>query len=314
MVTATHEASHRIFQDRPELLTPVFELLGVPLSAKASIAVLSADVTEIHPLERRVDTVLRVEPSDGDDFLLAIETQGRRDERKATSWPYYVTYLQAKFGLPVLLFVTCTDRATARWAAGPFTCEIQGWTTNCTHPLVLSPDNVPVITDQRTAARNLAMATFSAITHSRNPKAPAILEALAGALQTTDAQTAVYFSGLLEIGLGDTPARQTWRKLMSFTNFFPGRGTLLEETYLDGEANGAAIGEARGEAKAILRFLEARGIHIPDEARTRIADCTDLDVLNRWLDRTPHAECVHDLFAEEQPNGTADQAGAGARA
>jgi hypothetical protein len=27
MVTSTHEASHRIFQDRPELLTPVFDLL-----------------------------------------------------------------------------------------------------------------------------------------------------------------------------------------------------------------------------------------------------------------------------------------------
>ncbi|MER6073245.1 hypothetical protein ABT187_31250 [Streptomyces sp. NPDC001817] len=74
MVTSTHEASHRIFQERPEILTPVFDLLGVPMSAKASVAVLSADVTEIQPLERRVDTVLRVEPSDGDHFLLAVET------------------------------------------------------------------------------------------------------------------------------------------------------------------------------------------------------------------------------------------------
>jgi hypothetical protein len=36
MVTSTHEASHRIFQDRPELLTPVFGLLGIPMSGKAS--------------------------------------------------------------------------------------------------------------------------------------------------------------------------------------------------------------------------------------------------------------------------------------
>jgi hypothetical protein len=82
---------------------------------------------------------------------------------------------------------------------------------------------------------------------------------------------------------------------MSFTNFFPGRGTLLEETYLDGEAKG----EARGEAKAILRFLEARGVYVPDKARERIADCTDLDLLNRWLDRTPHAKSVDELFAED---------------
>ncbi|MFJ9731318.1 hypothetical protein ACIRUL_08165 [Streptomyces sp. NPDC101171] len=211
MVTSTHEASHRIFQDRPELLTPVFDLLGVPMSAKASVSVLSADVTEIQPLERRVDTVLRVEPSDGCAFLLAVETQGLRDNRKATSWSY-----------------------------------------------------VPMITDRRTVARNLAMATFSAT--------------------------------------GDTPARQTWRKLMSFTNFFPGRGTLLEETYLEGQAEG----EAKGEAKAILRFLEARGISVPEEARDRIADCTDLGLLNRWLDRTPHVRSVDELFAEDQRT-TADQ-------
>jgi len=78
---------------------------------------------------------------------------------------------------------------------------------------------------------------------------------------------------------------------------FPGRGTILEEVYLDGEAKGEAKGEARGEAKAILRFLEARGVSVPDDARERIASCTDLDLLNRWLDLTPHAECVHDLFA-----------------
>ncbi|AKJ11971.1 hypothetical protein ABB07_18605 [Streptomyces incarnatus] len=296
MVTSTHEASHRIFQDRPEILTPVFDLLGVPMSAKASVAVLSADVTEIQPLERRVDTVLRVEPSDGDHFLLAIETQLKRDERKATSWPYYVTYLREKFCLPVLLLVTCTDRRTARWATGPFTCEVRGWTTHRTHPLVLGPDNVPKITDQRTAARNPAMAVFSAITHGRDPEAPAILEATAGALKAMgDSQAAGHLGGLLEIGLGDTPARETWRELMGFTNFFPGRGTMFEEVYLDGKAEG----KAEGEARAILRFLEARGIPVPEEAHERIASCTDLDLLGRWLDRTPHVQCVHDLFADE---------------
>jgi hypothetical protein len=94
---------------------------------------------------------------------------------------------------------------------------------------------------------------------------------------------------------------------MSFTNFFPGRGTLLEETYLEGQAKGEARSEAKGEAKAILRFLEVRGITVPKEARERIASCTDLDRLNRWLDRTPHVESVDDLFAEDAGD-TADRA------
>ncbi|MFF6874946.1 MULTISPECIES: hypothetical protein [unclassified Streptomyces] len=82
---------------------------------------------------------------------------------------------------------------------------------------------------------------------------------------------------------------------MTFVNYFPGRGTVMEKAYLEGEAKG----EARGEAKAILRFLEARGVSVPQEARNHIADCTDLDLLNRWLDRTPHVQSVDELFAED---------------
>ncbi|WP_437057163.1 hypothetical protein [Streptomyces sp. enrichment culture] len=78
MVTSTHEASHRIFQDHPEVLAPIFEALGLPPPAKAVIEPVTPDTTEIKPLERRVDTVLKVEPSDGDGFLLAIEAQTRK--------------------------------------------------------------------------------------------------------------------------------------------------------------------------------------------------------------------------------------------
>jgi hypothetical protein len=59
MVTSTHEASHRIFQERPDILAPVFRILGVPLAEKAAVEVLTPDATEIRPLERRVDSVLR---------------------------------------------------------------------------------------------------------------------------------------------------------------------------------------------------------------------------------------------------------------
>ncbi|WP_405556000.1 hypothetical protein [Streptomyces canus] len=78
MVTSAHEGMHRIFQERPEILGFVFEVLGVPLSAKATVDAVTTDVTETRPLERRVDTVLRIGPSDGEDFLLAIESQSGR--------------------------------------------------------------------------------------------------------------------------------------------------------------------------------------------------------------------------------------------
>ncbi|WP_329618541.1 hypothetical protein [Streptomyces sp. S465] len=96
MVSSRHEAAHRIFQERPELLAPVFRILDVPLPEEAAVEVLTPDATEIRPLERRVDSVLRVDPPAGGGFLLAIEAQGRRDPGKAVSWAYYLSFLAAK--------------------------------------------------------------------------------------------------------------------------------------------------------------------------------------------------------------------------
>ncbi|MFE6894150.1 hypothetical protein [Streptomyces sp. NPDC057694] len=298
MVTASHEASHRIFQERPEILAPVFGLLGVPIPAKAKVEVLTPDLTEVRPIERRVDSLLRIEPSEGASFLLAVEAQSKRDDRKGDSWPYYIAYLRTKYRLPVLLLVICRDRPTAAWAAGPFICGVDGWTAQTTHPLVLGPDNVPVITDASVAARDLAMATFSALTHAHSRDVPAILDALARALRATDDKTAQYYIELLDIGLGDTSAGATWRETMSVITYFPGRGSFREEAYLEGKAEGKVEGEVAGLVEAVARVLDRRGVALTDAQRERILACAELDVLHQWLDL---AVCVTDadaLFGE----------------
>ncbi|MFF5017554.1 hypothetical protein [Streptomyces sp. NPDC001165] len=310
MVTSAHEGMHRIFQERPEILTPVFGLLGVPLSAKATVDAVTTDVTEARPLERRVDTVLCVGPSDGEDFLLAIESQSGKDEGKASSWAYYVAYLQAKYRLPVLLLVVCQDRSTAKWATGPFDCGTRGWTAQRTFPLVAGPDNLPKITDIRTATKNPALAVLSALAHARSADCEAILRAITTALQEireTDPETADYFFDFLEISLGNTPAGQKLREIMSFVSYFPGRGTVRETAYLEGraegktegKAEGKAEGRAEGEAKGILSVLEVRGIPVPDSVRERITTCTDLDRMDAWLERSRTVERAEDLFAED---------------
>ncbi|WP_210585322.1 hypothetical protein [Streptomyces sp. GESEQ-35] len=294
MVTSAHEGMHRIFQERPEILAPVFGVLGVPLPAKATVDAVTTDVTEARPLERRVDTVLRIGPSDGEDFLLAIESQSKKVPGKEASWAYYVAYLQAKYGLPVLLLVVCQDMATAKWAAGPFDCGTRGWTAQRTFPLVAGPDNLPVITDARTAAKNLALAVLSALAHARSADCEAILEAIEKALhelRETDPETAGYFFDFLEINLGNTPAGQKWKEIMSFVSYFPGRGTVRETAYLEGQA--------AGEAKGILSVLEVRGIPVPDSVRERITTCTDPDRMGAWLERSRTVMRAEDLFAED---------------
>jgi hypothetical protein len=57
-----------------------------------------------------------------------------------------------------------------------------------------------------------------------------------------------------------------------------------------------AEGRAQGEAKAVFTVLAARDIDVPDDARARIAGCTDLAQLETWVHRAATATSVNDLF------------------
>ena len=63
-----------------------------------------------------------------------------------------------------------------------------------------------------------------------------------------------------------------------------------------GRAEGKAEGKAEGEAVALLTVLDARGFSVPQEARERITECTDLDQLDLWIRRAVTADSVGDLF------------------
>jgi hypothetical protein len=72
---------------------------------------------------------------------------------------------------------------------------------------------------------------------------------------------------------------------------FPGSGTLIEETRIEGEA--------KGRAEDILRILDLRAIDIPDAARERVNGCTDLELLGTWFDRALTVTTAEELFAAE---------------
>lgn len=76
--------------------------------------------------------------------------------------------------------------------------------------------------------------------------------------------------------------------------YFPGRGTLFEETYLEGKAEGIV----EGKAESILSVLEKRGIDPSQDIRDRITSCTDPDTLTLWFDRSLTATTAEDLFVE----------------
>ncbi|MGW0777797.1 hypothetical protein ACWD01_30055 [Streptomyces sp. NPDC002835] len=85
---------------------------------------------------------------------------------------------------------------------------------------------------------------------------------------------------------------------MSRGTFFPGRGTIVEESYLKGVEEGREEGRVEARAEMILRVLEKRQIPTLESTRDRIAGCTDLDRLDRWLDRALTVTEAEDLFVE----------------
>ncbi|OAH09295.1 RpnC/YadD family protein [Streptomyces jeddahensis] len=294
MVSSSHESLHRCFQkDTAALLRNFPRLFHVPFPEPRDIAVLNTDLTEIEPIERRVDSLVRVDTDEG-NFLLVLEAQGKKDEAKRGSWAYYLSYLYAKYRCEPVLIVMSQSSSTARWAAQPIRLGLPGWSSLTVRPLVLGPDNVPVIVDEKQAAQDVSLAVFSAITHGKGPHAAAILGPLAAALETVDPESAALFAQLVESGLVDPQARKIWRDLMAPVNYFF-RHPVAEKVRDEGRVEG----RVEERAEVVLQILEWRGIPVPESVRKRVSSCSDREQLKVWSERAVHATDASDLFDGE---------------
>lgn len=65
----------------------------------------------------------------------------------------------------------------------------------------------------------------------------------------------------------------------------------------EGYAEGWAEGYAKGWARSVLRVLERRGLRVPRSVREQVMSCTDIAVLENWLDRAVVAISIDDVFA-----------------
>lgn len=304
VVSSSHEALHRIFHHDSEMLSKTFRTLGLALPTPDTVSVVSGDVTEIRPLERRIDTLLRCETVDGEAYLVLVEAQRSCDDDKTYSWMYYIAYLADRYKLPVLLLVVCQDKRVARWASQPFKRGAGAWAALALRALVVGPHNVPAVVDEEEARHDVLLTLFSVLTHANDTGIDAILRALASALKTMEDEEKAYdLAELTLIGLDDTPAGAIWRQMMamdlsfyrsSFSRQLIAEG--LAEGRVEGRAEGRAVGLAEGRGEAVLRVLDKRGVAISAEQRACVEACTDLDQLDLWLDRAVTAADASEVF------------------
>lgn len=269
MVGSSHEALHRIFQKDPAVLTKALQrVLHVPFPEPREIVAMNVDLTEIEPVERRVDTLMRAETDEGTYLLRTGADRGHAEQ------------YDRQVGL----------------SADPV--RLPGWHSMTVRPLVLGPDNVPVITDEHWGEQDPSLAVFSAMTHGRGPQTPAILESLVAILKTVDPDTASVYAQFVDSCLTDSQAKQMWRDLMKTVQYF-WRHPLAEQVREEGRVEGREEGRIETSRAMLLRLLEWRHIPVPTTVRARIESCTDLSRLETWAERAVHAADAEELFAEE---------------
>ncbi|CAM4524912.1 DUF4351 domain-containing protein [Nocardia ninae] len=61
---------------------------------------------------------------------------------------------------------------------------------------------------------------------------------------------------------------------------------------------GRAEGEARGEAKMLLRALVARGFAVSDDLRARVLSTSDTEQLEAWMDKAAVADSLDVVFGD----------------
>jgi hypothetical protein len=289
-LSVEHAGLLLLFQNRLELALELAQTLGLAVGAGGPATLENVDLTSAVPPEYRTDLVVRYHGGRR-PLVVIVEVQRERDEDKRYSWPAYSVLLRARFRCDVLLLVLATKRGVARWCSRP----IELGNGAVFRPTVLGPDLVPAVTDHEQAHARPELAVLSAMVHGRGEVGQAVAIGLAGlaAVERLEEERGMVYSDLILTALGEA-ARKAIEAMIP--QGYKWQSDWVRKHRAEGRAEGKAEGQAEGEAKALVVFLEARGVAVADEDRERILGCTDLGLLERWLRRAATVAAARELF------------------
>jgi len=292
MPSSLHEALIEMFRQRPALAAELLaDALGVELPAFQAARIEPGELTDVIPTEYRADVVVVLIGAQGPVLAVVVEVQLGRDQDKRWSWPIYLATLRGRLRCPTVLLVVCVDTATATWCATPIELGHPGARLT---PLVLGPDRVPVVTDLDEAARGPELSVLSAMAHGAHPDRSKVLDALLSALAAVDEDLALLYSDIVLAAL--PVAAQHYLEALMTTRTYEYQSDFARRHRSQGRAEGEAEGRAEAKVMAVLAVLDTRGIEVPDDARARITQCSDLHQLDTWVRRAVTADSVQDLF------------------
>ncbi|WP_394838354.1 hypothetical protein LVJ94_15750 [Pendulispora rubella] len=291
MVSREHEAPILLVRERPELVAELLrDWLAVVVPSHSEARVEAADFTQVFPVEFRADAVVTLR-QDGQPVMgIILEVQRGEDDDKRGSWPLYNAAFHAQIRCQIALVVIAEDENVARWAAKPIMTLQAG---SAFTPLVLGPSRVPVVTSEEQACRAPELAVLSALVHGKK-RGLEVGRAAARAALSLDlpGERRTLYLDLILSALAAEP-RATLEIEMDLSGY-----KFKSETFRRQIADAQALGEAKGEARAVLTVLSARKLAVSEELRAKILACTDLAVLERWIERAATASSTEDVVQE----------------
>jgi hypothetical protein len=232
---------------------------------------------------------------------LILELQLSRDRSKRWIWPLLATGLAAETRRRALVVVFSPDPTRRAWMRGLLPqMEPQ--------PLVIEPDQIPLICDVAKARLRPREAIFAALYHARETD-EAVEMRVAGiraaviAIRTLDHLEQLRYGDLVWTFTPSEIMQRALEELLESGELDEAEEPVLYRdgyAYVKGEQDGREAGRAEGreegreEALAqhrdtlrhlLVDILDARGTPLTSQARGRIEQCDDADRLTRWCSK-----------------------------
>ncbi|MFI6167919.1 hypothetical protein ACIBCN_14155 [Nocardia sp. NPDC051052] len=286
MPSIRHEAPLELLRHNPELAAALLADTGIQLPVGATATASDSNLTTCDPPEFHADAVTLLRGIDGGKLAVITESQSAPPKRrKRRAWPAYVAVAQSQHDCDAVLVVIAATGATARACRRTIHTGHPGFSLA---PIVIGPHNTPDPTNPAFAGVAPELTVLAALTHALDLTEDTNRRMVLDKLATLDRETRTTYTRFVQHAAPDA-ARKALEELMASPDY--------RDDFIDGFiAEGEAIGEARGEAKMLMRGLVAHGFTVPDDLRTRILACADIEQLEAWMDKTAVADSLEAIF------------------
>jgi len=292
MPTYQHEVPLQMIRQRPDLAVEILrDAAGIAVPTHDQVVHASENVNTLHAAERTCDGALLAKQGDKTVYGIVVESQRQTDTTKEHAWPSYLATFRHQHRCDADLLVICLDEVTARKVAAPITLGLSG---SVIYPVAVSPKDLPPVTDPERARTRPDLAVFTAPAHADGPHGKDVLRAYCEALEVLSREDGKLYHDYAASLFSDV-ASTLLEEIVKIDDYVWQSDFAIKHRS-QGKAEGKAEGKVEGEAKALLTVLRARKLCVSDQVRQRIMDCTDLDQLDRWLERATTVDTADQLF------------------